>query len=334
MKSMSISKFSKFAAILCAGALALSACASGGSAGGAYPSGPINLTAPSQPGSGWDTTARAMAKSIEEKKLLEVPLPVQNKPGGTGCTWLTQMVSQYKGKDDQLAVTSLASQTMNEQGLCDYGPTDATLIATLFVENFIVVSATNNDIKDLDGLISALKQDPQKTTIAASGDDRLPFALLADAAGIDPTKLTFLDYDGGGEQTTALLNGDAKVAIAGLSEFRGNIDAGELKPIVSFAPERLEAPFENVPVAVESGYDVTLANWRGVYGPADMPDEAKKYWEDVFAKMVETDSWKTAVQRNQWTEMFMTGSEMNDYVENAAETVRKGVEKTGIGLDK
>lgn len=312
-------------------ALLMSACGTDGSAGGNYPSKPINVTAPSEPGSGWDTTARAVTKTLEDEKMSDVPLPVQNKPGGTGCNWLTEMVNKQKGNDDQIAITSLASQTMNARGLCEYGPEDATLIATLFVENFIVVGPENGDINDLEGLIAALKEDPQKVTIAAAGDDRLPFALLAEEAGISPEQLNFLDYDGGGAQTTALLNGDAKVAIAGLSEFRGSLESGDLSAIVSFAPEPLAEPFNEVPTAVDSGFDVTLANWRGVYGPADMPEDAVKYWEETLGEMVKSESWKDTVDKNQWAEQFLTGEDMDSYVEDAAKTVNEGVEKTSIG---
>ncbi|WP_236865025.1 tripartite tricarboxylate transporter substrate binding protein [Brevibacterium daeguense] len=330
-----ISRFTVGTAAVASLALALTGCgdSGGGSAsgGGNYPSKPINVNAPAEPGSGWDTTARAMVQVLEEEGIVDVPLPVQNKPGGTGCSWLTEMINNHQGKDDQIAISSLANQTMNERGLCEYGPDDATMIATLFVENFIVVGAEGGDITDLDGLIQSLKDDPAAVPVAAAGDDRLPFALLADAAGIDPQEVNFVDYEGGGEQTTALLNGDAKVAIAGLSEFRATLEAGDLTPIVSFAPEPLEAPFEQVPTAVDSGYDVTLGNWRGVYGPADMPEEAVTYWEETLQTMVESDAWQETVEKNQWTPEFLVGEEMAAYITEANETVREGVEKTEIG---
>jgi len=313
--------------------LALSACGSDGGAsagGGDYPAQPINVSAPAEPGSGWDTTARAMVSSLEEEGLTDVPLPVQNQPGGTGCSWLTQMMGM-SGEDTDIAITSLASQTMNQRGLCEYGPGDATMIATLFTENFIVVASADGEIGDFETLMTALEEDPASVPLAAAGDDRLPFALLADEAGVDPADIRFVDYEGGGEQTNALLNGDAAVAIAGLSEFRGVLESGDLVPIVSLAPEALEAPFDSVPIAVDEGYDVQLANWRGVYGPADMPEEAVSYWEGVLGEMVETDSWAETVERNQWTPLFQTGDEMATYIDEADQTVADGVEKTAIG---
>ncbi|MCT1549811.1 tripartite tricarboxylate transporter substrate binding protein [Brevibacterium casei] len=324
-------------AALAATALVLSGCqgrAQPPGEGGDYPSGPVTVTAPAEPGSGWDTTARAVTEALQRDELVTTPLPVQNRPGGTGCTWLTTMMQQDKGKDDQIAITSLASQTMKARGLCEYGPQDATLIATLYVEDFIVVAPKDSDIADLDGLVSALKDDPQAVTVAAAGDDTLPFALFAKAAGVEPADVNFVNYDGGGEQTTAMLNGDAKVAIAGLSEFRSVLESGDIVPLVTFAQKPLLAPFESVPTAMDSGYDVTLGNWRGVYGPADMPQEAVDYWATTLEKMSTSTTWEDTVKKNQWAPEFRTGEDAQSYVDEAAKTVEEGVKETELGTDK
>src|SRR5699024_5657503 len=137
---------------------------------------------------------------------------------------------QEKGKDDQIAVTSLASQTMKARDLCEYGPEDTTLIATLYVADFMVVTPEDGDFDDLDALTDALKDDPQKVTVAAAGDDTLPSALSAKEAGIGPADINFVNYGGGGERTTAMLDGDANVAIAGMSEFRPVLESGDPQP--------------------------------------------------------------------------------------------------------
>ncbi|MGO3180808.1 MAG: tripartite tricarboxylate transporter substrate binding protein, partial [Brevibacterium linens] len=104
----------KIGAVLATVALVATACgnkAQPPGEGGDYPTGPVSVTAPAEPGSGWDTTARALVEALQKEDIVSTPLPVQNKPGGTGCSWLTSMMQQEKGKDDQIAITSLASQT-------------------------------------------------------------------------------------------------------------------------------------------------------------------------------------------------------------------------------
>ncbi|MCF2586200.1 Bug family tripartite tricarboxylate transporter substrate binding protein [Brevibacterium sp. UCMA 11752] len=302
--------------------------------GSDYPKGPVTVNVPSEPGSGWDTTARALVEALQKEKIVSSPLPVQNKPGGTGCMWMTSMMQQEKGKDDQIAITSLASQTMKARGLCEFGPADTTLIATMYVEDFMVVSPDKGDIKSVEDLVKALKKDPQKVTVAASGDDTLPFALFAKEAGVDPADINFVNYEGGGEQTTAMLNGDAKVAVAGLSEFRSVLESGDIKPLVTFAKEPLQAPYDSVPTAADSGYDVTLGNWRGVYGPADMPQEAVDYWAKTLEEVSETKTWKDTLDKNQWAPEFLTGEEAKKYAEDTAATVEEGVKETDLGNSK
>ena len=327
----------KVGAVLASLALVVSGCSGKAKAPGEdgdYPKGAVTVSAPSEPGSGWDTTARALVEALQKEEIVTTPVPVQNKPGGTGCTWMTSMMQQEKGKDDQIAITSLASQTMKARGLCEFGPQDTTLIATMYVEDFMVVAPDGSDIKKVDDLVKALKKDPQKVTVAAAGDDTLPFALFAKEAGIDPADINFVNYEGGGEQTTAMLNGDAKVAIAGLSEFRSVLQSGDIKPLVTFAEKPLMAPFDSVPTAKDSGYDVTLGNWRGVYGPAEMPQEAVDYWAKALEEVSKSATWKDTVEKNQWSPEFLTGDDAQKYVEEAAATVEEGVKETDLGNSK
>lgn len=327
----------KVGAVLASLALVVTGCGNKAQApgeGGDYPKGPVTVSAPSEPGSGWDTTARALVEALQKEEIVTTPLPVQNRPGGTGCMWMTSMMQQEKGKDDEIAITSLASQTMKARGLCEYGPEDTSLIATMYVEDFMVVAPEDGDIKNVEDLVTALKDDPQKVTVAASGDDTLPFALFAKEAGIDPADVNFVNYEGGGEQTTAMLNGDAKVAIAGLSEFRSVLESGDIRPIMTFAEKPLADPYDSVPTAADSGYDVTLGNWRGVYGPAEMPQEAIDYWAKTLKEVSKSATWKDTVEKNQWAPEFLTGDEAQKYAEDTASTVEEGVKETDLGKSK
>src|SRR5699024_9883398 len=220
------------------------------------------------------------------------------------------------------------------RNLCKFGPEDATLIATLYVEDFMVVTPKDGDFKDLDALVKALKDDPQKVTVAAAGDDTLPFALFAKEAGIDPADINFVNYDGGGEQTTAMLNGDAKVAIAGMSEFRSVIESGDVGPLGTFAQKPLAAPFDEVPTAKDSGYDATSGNWRGASGPAEMRQAAPAAWATALGDGSKAGAGEETVKNNQWATEFHTGDEAQAYVDDAAKTVEEGVKETDLGNSK
>ncbi len=310
--------------------LALAACSDGGDAGSGenYPEGPVTMTAPADPGSGWDLTIRSLVETLQQEGLVETPLPVENRPGAAGAVFLEQMVNQYEGADDQVAVTSLAMMTNEVRGQSEYGHEDVTMVAGLASEYYVVVTSADSEYDDLESLLEAVAQDPGSVPIGAAADDQLPFGLLIDAAGGDATQANFIAYEGGGEQSAALLSGDIDVAIAGTSEFLPLIESGELDGLAVIADEPLEG-LPDVPTATEQGYDVTIANWRGIYGPPGMPDYAVEYWRDTLEQALETDTWREAAEANQWTTTFMVGEEFQTYLDDTKQQVEDAFEKTG-----
>lgn len=306
--------------------------AGGGSQGGGedYPGGkPVKLIAPAEPGSGWDTTARALEQVLQEENLIDHPLPIENQAGATGSVWLAQMVNEHRGRDDVIAVTSLPIMSNYLRGDSDYSYEDVTMIARIINEYYMAVVPANSEYESLEDLLNAVKEDPGSVAIGAAGDDRLPFALLVDAAGGDPQKINFVAYEGGGEQIAALLNGDIDAALAGVSEFRGQIESGDLRGLAVLKEERLTPPLEEIPTAKELGYDVVLENWRGIYGPPEMPDYAVSYWQETLQKALKTDTWKEVAAKNQWDTVYMDGKELQRYLDETNAKIRRAMEATG-----
>jgi putative tricarboxylic transport membrane protein len=294
-----------------------------------YPAEPVTLTAPAEPGSGWDTTARALAETMQKEDLADAALPVQNRTGATGCVWHQSMVNDFADDPYQIAVTSTPIMSNYLRGDCDLTYQDVQMIATIFVETYMLVVPADSQYKSAEDLLAAVKANPQSVPIAASGDDQLPFALLVQAAGGDPSKINFIEYEGGGEQITAMLNGDVDAALAGVSEFRGQLESGDLRGLAVLKDERLTGSLDNVPTAPELGYDVTLANWRGIYGPPNMPESAVTYWEEKLGQAMESPTWKNFAEANQWEPLYQTDQQMQDYLADANSKIKQGLSQVG-----
>jgi putative tricarboxylic transport membrane protein len=327
-----VRRFSAKLAVVASAALLLGACGSSNAAGGGggdYPTRPVTLTAPADPGSGWDTTARALVEAMEKEDLTDTAIPVQNRTGATGCVWLGQMIDSHEGDDDNISVTSTPILSTYLRGECDHSYDEVSMIATIMVENYLLVVPSDSQYQTADDLLDAIKQDPQSVPVAASGDDQLPFALLVKAAGGDPAKINFIEYEGGGQEITALLNGDVKAAVAGVSEFRGQIESGDLRGLAVLRDEPLDAPLDNIPTTPSLGYDVTLGNWRGIYGPPGMSDQAISYWQDKLKQTLDTPTWDDLAQRNQWQELYLIGDEMDSYLADANKNIEAGLKSIG-----
>lgn len=293
-----------------------------------YPNGPVNMTAGADPGSGFDITLRTLAEILGKNDIVDVPTPVDNRPGANGSLWASQMIDKYSGADDRISVTSLVMMTNHAKGLSQHNYDDVTMIAQLFTEHYAVVANADAPYSDLSSVLKAVIADPSSVPVGAASDDQLPFALLVEAAGGDASKIDFVSYEGGGEQTTALLSGDIDVAVAGTSELLPLIKSGNLKALAVVAEERNEE-LSDVPTALELGYDVTIANWRGIYGPPNMPDYAVEYWQKAIKEAVETKDWADAAEKNQWTTSYRINDELDTYLKETYQQVTDAFTKIG-----
>ena len=310
--------------------LVLTGCQSSGGdapAGQDYPSGPVTMTAGANTGSGFDITIRAVVEALEKDKIVDVPLPVQNRPGNIGADFLATMVEQYKGKDDQVSVTSLSMKMNQLRGISEYGYDDVTMIARLMTEYYVVVTGPNSPLKNLPDVMAAVKSDPAQVAVGAATDDQAPFDLLVSAAGGDPATVNYVPFDGGGDQSAALLSGDIDVAIAGVSELVDLMTSGGVRTLGVLSEDRL--PGLDTPTAREQGLDVTLSNWRGLYGPPEMPAYAVMYWQKAIGEMVQSPTWKQIAERNQFTTTFMVGEEFQTFLAETEADLKTALDEAG-----
>jgi putative tricarboxylic transport membrane protein len=315
--------------IMLAASLVLTACQHADPASGAegYPSAPITMTAGANPGSGFDITIRSVVEALQKEKLVEVPLPTQNRPGASGADFLATMVEQYKGKDDQVSVTSLSMMINQLRGISKYGYANVTMIARLMTEYFVVVVRPDSRYKNLNDVMEGIKTDAAHVAIGAAHDDEAPFDLLVSAAGTQPSSVHYVTHEGGGDQITALNNGDISVAIGGVSEFVSLVKSGKLRALGVLAEHRL--PGLDAPTAREQGLEVTLSNWRGLYGPPDMPQVAVAYWQKVLGQMVESPTWKQLAEQSQFATTFMIGDEFQTFLAKTQADLKAALKDAG-----
>lgn len=273
-----------------------------------YPSGEsITFLAGSNPGSGWDQTARAVADTLAQEEFLESAPVVENIPGGGGTIALTRLVNDETDNPYILQVTSTPILSNEVSGVTELGFEDTIPIARLIADYYIFAVDAESDITDFEDFISRLQADPSSVRIAGStvgSDDWVAAAAVFRKADIDFANLTYAGFSGGAEIAAAVLGGHADVGISGIGEFLAQIEAGEMRALAITSPERLES-LPDIPTVMEQGVDVAWENWRGFVAPPDMPEEIVQWWRDTFEKMVETETWNEMRDRFRWGDSFM-----------------------------
>lgn len=272
-----------------------------------YPEEAIEFIAPANPGGGWDTTARAVAKILEEQKLVSKAVPVVNKPGGSGAVGLAYLVGK-KGSGYTIMVTSPPIIINGLSGKSQYTYKDTTPIARLITDYNVFVVKADSPYKTLGELLDTLKQKPSSIKIgggsAPGGMDHIAFANVAKAAGVDIKQLSYVSFQGGGEAITSLLGGHLDVISTGVGETIAQLEAGTVRILGVTSENRLGGPMAHVPTVKEQGIDVTYQIWRGILGTPDMPPEAVKYLQNALAQMVKTQAWKDTLAKYQWNDAF------------------------------
>jgi putative tricarboxylic transport membrane protein len=93
----------------------------------------VEIVAPSGPGGTTDRTARVVAKILTQHKLVDVPVNVVNKPGGSGTIGLNYL-NQHPGDGHYIVIATTGSISNHILGLIPYNHTSFTPLAMLFEE--------------------------------------------------------------------------------------------------------------------------------------------------------------------------------------------------------
>lgn len=265
------------------------------------------IIAPAAPGGGWDQTARTMQTALQDEGI-SASAQVVNVPGAGGTIGLAQFVNSAKGDPSQLIV---GGYVMVGAILTNASPVtldQVTPIARLTGEYEAIVVPANSDIKDMAGLVEKLKADPGAVSWgggSAGGTDHITAGLIAKAVGVDPTKINYIAFSGGGEALAAILGGQVTVGISGYGEFASQIEAGALRVIGVSSDERLEGI--DAPTFKEGGVDVSIQNWRMVAAAPDLSAEQTAAITADIEKMVQSETWKKALAERGWQNTYLAG---------------------------
>lgn len=265
----------------------------------------ITIDAPSGPGSGYDQTARALEKALKGEKLSD-KIEVRNTQGAGGTVALSQFVQKTGTKDLMIGGLSLVGATITNSAPNKLG--DLTPVSRLIGEYEVIVVPAESPYKTLKDFLTALKENPGANPIAIGnqgGIDHMWGGKLVQDAGVKPTDVNFVTFSGGGEALIALLGNKVAAGIAGYGEFGDQVEAGKLRILAVSSDKPIDvAP--DAPTISDAGYpDAVLVNWRGIFAPPGVKDEDRKALSDVFAKLVESDSWKETLETNGWSNEYL-----------------------------
>lgn len=290
----------------------------------------IKMMLPANPGGGWDGTGRALGKAMIDAKLADT-VQYDNKGGAAGVIGLAQFVNASKGDPDALMVMGAVMLGGIISSKPAVGLERCTPIARLTSEYNVFVVPAASPLKTMKDVIEQLKKDPGSVKWGGGSKgstEHIAASMLAMKVGVDPKKVNYVAFRGGGEAVAAILGGNVTVGGSGYSEFAEHITAGKMRAIGVTSEDRLANI--NVPTLREQGFDVAIGNWRGVYGAPDITAAQRQALTDLVVKATQSASWAEALKKNDWTPAVMSGKAFEDFVARDFKDLRETMHNAGM----
>lgn len=291
--------------------------------------------APAKPGGGFDLTCKLLQVTLQETKLLDSPMRVTYMPGGVGAVAYNAIIAQRPAEAGTVVAFSGGSLLNLSQGKFGrYSVDDVKWLAAVGTDYGMVAVRADSPYQTLGELMDAMKKDPNSVVVGAGASigsqDWMKTALLAREAGIDPRKMRYVAFEGGGEPVTALLGNHIQVVSGDMSEMVPHLQGGKIRVLAVMSDKRLPGQLAQVPTAKEQGYDIEWPVIRGFYLGPKVSDAEYQWWEQAFQKMAASDEFKKQRDMRGLFEFNMTGKELDSYVKHQVTEYREQAKSFGL----
>lgn len=291
--------------------------------------------APAKPGGGFDLTCKLLQVSLQETGAIDKPMRVTYMPGGVGAVAYNAIVAQRPAEAGTVVAFSGGSLLNLSQGKFGrYSVDDVRWLAAVGTDYGMIAVRHDAPYQNLKDLVEALKRDPNSVVIGAGASigsqDWMKAAMLVQQAGVDPHKMRYVAFEGGGEPVTALLGNHVQAVSGDLSEMVPYIGGDKLKVLAVFAKERLPGKLASIATAKEQGYDLVWPVIRGFYVGPKVTDAQYQWWKETFDQLLKSDVFKAQRDQRGLFEFDLTGAELDSYVKNQVADYREKAKAFGL----
>jgi putative tricarboxylic transport membrane protein len=288
----------------------------------------LKMMIPANPGGGWDQTGRNLAAAMQSAKLVS-SVQFDNRGGAGGTIGLAQFVNSSKGDPNAIMIGGMV---MVGAIYLENSPVNLSMVtplARLTGEYEIIVVPSSSPHKSMADLVKAFKANPGGVSWgggSAGGTDHILVGLIAKAVGVDPGKINYVPYKGGGEAIAAIIGGHVTAGVSGVGEFAEQIKGGRMRALAVSSPSRMDG-FQTLK---EQNIDVDLANWRGVFGASGINTAQRDALIKIIRGATESASWKATLEKLNWSPIFLSGDEYKKFIDEDTKRIAGIIDSLGI----
>ena len=297
-------------------------------AGAAVAQPSLKMMIPANPGGGWDQTGRNLAAAMQSAKLVS-GVQFDNKGGAAGTIGLAQFVNSAKGDPNAVMIGGMVMVGGIILNKSPVNLSQVTPIARLTSEWEVIVVPASSPHKTMADLVKAFKADPGKVSWgggSAGGTDHILIGLIAKEVGVDPAKINYVPFKGGGEAIAAILGGHVTAGVSGLGEFAEQIKAGKMRALAQSAPKKIDG----IPSLKEQKINVELGNWRGIFAGPGLTAQQRDALVKLVRSATETPAWKQTLEKLGWEGWYLGGEDYAKFLREDEKRVGAIIQSLGL----
>ncbi len=280
-----------------------------------WPTKPINLIVPWNPGGASDLTARTLA--VEMEKVLGQRITITNTPGASGAIGTQAM---FDAPHDGYTWSGNADGSVATYEILEYLKISHRAYAsflTLFTPNVIAVPA-NSPYSDLGDLLAAMKE--KSLTVATAGvgsGGHVAAEMLKKHAGIT---YRHVPYQGGAPAVTATVRGEVDMVPQLSMEVTEMLRARQLKAlaVIDSEPLVVEGYGEIPPITRWLPGFPSVGMYFGLFLPNDIPAAATQRITDAFIVASRAESTRKFIAQRGSKAVTIYGEEAANLMERVA----------------
>ncbi|WP_343504206.1 Bug family tripartite tricarboxylate transporter substrate binding protein [Alloyangia pacifica] len=290
-----------------------------------FPDRPLEFVAGYGPGGGHDTMLRTMARLMEQEDIVDVPINVVNKEGGSSAVAMGYLNARKGSPYHLMSITSshIATPLTSNIGL-NYA--DFTPIARIGIDPELLVVNASKGFESLEDL----KAEGRMLNVGGTATGSIEHIVTMQLAEKTGMELNFIPFQGDGEVVTALLSNQIDFAITNPGPVSDYLSSDKFKALAISTEERVDS-LPDVPTFVEQGADIKISLFRGLTAAPGISDEERDELIAMVTKLFETEAWqKEYIEPNAVVPLVVTGQDFADYLGETEAVYRETLGELGM----
>lgn len=278
-----------------------------------FPSKPVQVVVPYDPGGGTDTFARIIQKGIKDNDLMPQPLVIVNKPGG-GTTIGSGYVKDARTDGYTMLCLHEAIITSYVTGQSPHGPDAFEPVGATGEVIQVILVPDDSPYATFEEFMAEAKANPEtiKMGVTMSMPTHFTGLMLEDSA--PGVRFRFVSSGGGAARLAALMGGHVDASFFSVSEYI-RFKSNGLRPLATFGNQR-HPGIPEVPTAIEVGFDVSNSNLQYWWFPKGTDPEIVDYMSNVLDQAMKTDYVRERLAELSILPQIIVGDELRERIQS------------------